>query len=304
MIHQTKTRLTLAVLVGFLLTGSAKAATPVIAESTFRASDSSLGFGSEQARCDRGSRATGGGVALKGSALGVRLNASAPLAKEDTDVPNRFYAAASAEDATFKALAICKRGSDARLVTSTFIMHPQSTSYGFAACAPGERVIGGGVAAADRSTFAASFLTVHASGPLAIGATTETTGNGDKAELWYAAVYGSYSGPGGGDLPKPVDVYAVCSAESKATIRAAETTLAAGSERRVAVRCAKGKDALAGGIVQTGAPAGIFTQWSAPRASSIEPAQLRDGDVPNGWAGMIQNTTGADRSVEAYAICA
>ena len=262
------------------------------------------------AECPAGSRAVGGGVlALEGGV--VRVGGSGPLDgsgtghpsnpadavanTKDGDVATRWYAGVSNDSSSpidAKALALCSVGSDATIEATPFSLEGRSTGGASATCPPGKRVVGGGVI--QRSW---PDNRVLASAPLDASGAMANTMDGDVAKQWYAAIR---------NLPAHrVDfkVFALCSADSRATIEATQSSAEGGGTGHAFARCPPAKRVLGGGIIESGRLGFLRVLASGPLDATGVAANTEDGDVAEQWYGAVENRNPERVSVKVLAIC-
>jgi hypothetical protein len=124
-----------------------------------------------------------------------------------------------------------------------------------------------------------------------------STRDGDVAKRWYVAIR---------NLPAHrvhFKVFALCSADSHATIEAARSWAKAGRVGHARARCPSAKRALGGGIVESGQLGFVRVRASGPLDASGSPANTRDGDVAKQWRGAVENRNSYGVRVKVLAIC-
>jgi hypothetical protein len=263
------------------------------------------------AECPPGSRAVGGGVLDLGGPV-IRVGGSGPLDgsavggpqipteivanTNDGDVAKRWYAGvsndSSAETAEVKALALCSRESDATIETTPFWLDGRSTGYASATCPAGKRAVGGGVI-----QFSWPDNRVLASGPLDASGLMANTRDGDVAKHWYVAIR---------NLPlKRVQfkVFALCSADSRATIEATPSWAEAASTGDAIANCPPTKRVLGGGIIESGKLGFVRVLASGPLDTTGVAANTEDGDVADRWYGEVENRNPERIRLKVFAIC-
>ena len=263
------------------------------------------------AECPAGSRVVGGGVfgveagvlrvggsgPLDGSAAGAPSNPADAVANtRDGDVAKRWYAGVSNDSSSSiaaKALALCSEGSDATIEATPFSLEGQSTGGASAKCPAGKRAVGGGVI--QRSW---PDNRVLASAPLDASGTMADTRDGDVAKQWYAVIR---------NLPAHrVDfkVFALCSADSRATIEATPSSAeGGGSTGQAFAKCPPTKRALGGGIIESGRLGFLRVLASGPLDATGVAANTEDGEVAEQWYGAVENRNPERVAVKVLAIC-
>jgi hypothetical protein len=263
------------------------------------------------AECPAGSRAVGGGVLgleggilrvggsgpLDGSAAGHPSNPAEAVANtKDGDVAKRWYAGVSNDSSTpiaAKALALCSEGSDATIEATPFSLEGRSTGDASAKCPVGKRAVGGGVI--QRSW---PDNRVLASAPLDASGAMANTIDGDVAKQWYAAIR---------NLPAHrVDfkVFALCSADSRATIEATRSWApGGGGVGHAFAKCPPTKRVLGGGIIESGQLGFLRVRASGPLDATGVPANTEDGNVAEQWYGAVENRNPERVPVKVLAIC-
>jgi hypothetical protein len=267
------------------------------------------GLGGAFAKCAAGTRAVGGGVIDVGSGS-VFVSASGPLDGTDTaalrpstgvantkdgDLAKQWYAGVSNKRAWtvgVKVLALCSRASDARIQATSFHVGGRRTGHASARCGAGRRVVGGGLV---QSNYPDNRLL--ASGPLDASGSPLYTADGDVAKRWYVAVH---------NLPAKrvlFKVFALCSADSHATIEATRFSARGGRTAHASAVCPAAKRALGGGIVQFGPPKFLRVLASAPLDATGTAAGTKDGDTAKRWYAAIENRNPSGVDFKTLAIC-
>jgi hypothetical protein len=239
----------------------------------------------------------GGSGPLDDSAVGGPQNPAETVANtNDGDVAKRWYAGvsndSSVETAEVKALALCSRESDATIETTSFWLDGRSTGYASATCPAGKRAVGGGVI-----QFSWPDNRVLASGPLDASGSMVNTRDGDVAKQWYVAIR---------NLPlKRVQfkAFALCSADSRATIEATPSWAEAESTGHAIANCPPTKRVLGGGIIESGRLGFVRVLASGPLDTTGVPANTEDGDVAELWYGAVENRNLERIRLKVLAIC-
>jgi hypothetical protein len=149
---------------------------------------------------------------------------------------------------------------------------------------------------------------VLASAPLDATGTMRGTKDGDVAKRWYVAIR---------NLPAHrvrFKVFALCSADSRATIEATRSSAKAKRTGRARAKCPPGKRALGGGIIESGrlradpdrlVPALGFlrVRASGPLDATGVAANTHDGDVAKQWYGAVENRNPKRVRLKVFAIC-
>jgi len=295
-----------AVLGVVLDAGVVRAATPT--RATIEATQFTVQsgeVGEAFAVCPGTKRAVGGGVVQSGQAsIGLAVIASGPLDgtgvtlnTNDGDKAKQWYAAVdnfTGTERIFKVFAICSSNSTATIEATTLTIQPgQTLGEEFAVCPGNRRVLGGGVVQSG----SASDLVTRASGPLDGTGFTSQTVTGDVARQWYAAVE-DLSGE-----QRTLRVFAICSGDSSARIKASAFSVESGQTGEAFARCGTSKRALGGGVVQSGSPDRLLTRASGPLDGTGVTLETRDGDVARQWYAAQRNASGILREFKVFAIC-
>jgi len=175
----------------------------------------------------------------------------------------------------FKVVAICSASSDATIATNPFTVDPRTVNGASVDCPSGKRAVGGGVG--QEGATSPLFGWIQGSGPVDETGTTANTESGDVAEGWYASVFNF------GASSREFHVFAICSAESDATIAAETLSVAPGEVGRKNVYCGDAARVVGGGVGQLAAT-------NTPRG------YLQEG-VPTGFAGIFVTDSGATPSL-------
>ena len=267
------------------------------------------GLTGEFARCPPGKRVVGGGMLklergilraggsgpLDGSTPGAPSNPAQAVANTgDGDLAKRWYAGyanPSSNRRGAKALAICSRGSDARVEATRFSVGARASGHASATCPAGKRAVGGGVIQYSWPDNA-----ILASAPLDASGRAKNTWDGDVAKRWYALIH---------NYPNHrvrFKVFALCSADSRARIEVTRTWAKAGGTGRARARCGSNRRALGGGVVESHRR--FLRVWaSGPLDATGVPAKTTDGDVAKQWYGAVENTNPERVRVKVLAIC-
>jgi Bacterial Ig-like domain len=303
------------VAIGVAFSGGGMAVAAPGTDATIEATPFSVAsskIGEEYAVCPGQQRALGGGVVQSGGFAG-EVAASGPLAETKDaantvsgDIAKRWYAAevnGSANQQSYKVFAICSANSDATIEATPFTvegsatgkLEDSKTGQEYAVCPPNKRALGGGVVQSGPP----DALYVRASGPLAETKDAANTVSGDIAKRWYAAVTNLSK------EPRNLKVFAICSANSDATIEAAAVALANGQDREEYAVCPPNKRALGGGVVQSGPPDNLFVQASGPLAETKDAANTVSGDIAKRWYAWVVNFPygGPMVNLKVFAIC-
>ena len=289
----------LATTVGFAAYALAGPAT----DATIKAMTFSADGGLDHAfaTCPGAERAVGGGVVELAPEF-VYVAASGPLDSsgtmadsKDGDTATQWYAAVSngsSQTVDLKAFALCSQTSDAMIEATPFSVDGRRTGDAFARCPAGRRALGGGVVQSGWPD-----NRVLASGPLDASGAIANTQDGDKATQWYAAVHNlpAYRGH--------FKVFALCSADSRATVEATPLSVASGGNGDASARCPAGKRALGGGIVESGPPNFLRVLASGPLDGTGVPANTTDGDTAKQWYVAVQNRNAESVHFKVLAVC-
>jgi hypothetical protein len=295
----------LAATVGLAAYASADPATDATIRATRLTADQ--GLAGAFADCPAGRRAVGGGVVstgsrpvyvaasgpLDGSGAGGPLDPSGSVVNtRNGDLAKRWYAGVSnpsSANAGVKVLAICSAASDATIQATSFSVGARRTGHAIAACPAGKRALGGGLVQEgwpdDR---------VLASGPRDASGKLASTGDGGVAKQWYAAVH---------NLPAHrvgFKVFALCSADSHATIEATGLSVPGGRTGHGSAGCPAGKRLLGGGLIQAGPPEFLRELASGPLDAS---GGAQDGDIAKRWHAVVENRNPGSVSFKVLAIC-
>ncbi len=253
------------------------------------------------AKCGKGKRALGGGVVQSGAPASV-VYASGPLDAsgvtlntETGDAARQWYAAMVNEttsERTFRVYAICSADSKATIKATQFAVDDYGDAEGYARCGKGKRALGGGVAQSGPPS-----VWVRASGPLDASGDALNTETGDAAKQWYAAVRN------GSGLPQVVRVFAICSADSNATIRSALVIADHHEIGEGYASCGGRKRALGGGVVPIGSASNVHVRASGPLDASGVTLNTDTGDTATQWYAAVFNHSGFQRVFGVYAIC-
>ncbi|HST24784.1 MAG TPA: calcium-binding protein [Gaiellaceae bacterium] len=268
----------------------------------------------ESVTCPTGKRAVGGGVGFAGQTSpsfgyvqqgGPVDETGSITSTESGDVARGWSVSvfnnSGSAGSDFRVFAVCSASSDATIVANPFTVQPRSVSGASVDCPSGKRALGGGVDQPGATN--PLFGWVRSSGPVDGTGTTANTDSGDVPEGWYASVYNF------GGATRDFHVFAICSADSDATIAAKVFSVAPGHVGDATVDCRAGQRIVGGGVgqqVATNAPAG-YVQESAPVDVTGEPANTDSGEVGRSWFTSVYNPPEAGsptREFRAFAICA
>ncbi len=302
------TAIAVAVIVVALDAGTAVAATPTratIEATVFQVEPTRVG--EAFAKCPGTKRAVGGGVVQSGAASNeLKVVASGPLDETGVtantitgDIATQWYAAvrnSSTDSRVFKVFAICSDASDATIVATPMLtVDSLQVDEAFAKCPGTKRAVGGGVV---QSGAASSGLGVVVSGPLDETGVTSETITGDIAKQWYAAVRNGSPGQ------LNYKVFAICSGDSSAKIKASAFTVLDRQTGEAYAKCGRTKRALGGGVVQSGpASEGLALVASGPLDRSGVTLDTNDGDIAKKWYAAVSNFSGGPREYKVFAIC-
>jgi hypothetical protein len=153
------------------------------------------------ARCHGKARAVGGGVIQSGPSGTSYITQSGPTdargkygSTRDGDVPKRWLGAMQNQGSeSFKAFAVCARGSKAKLEVASKQVDVTGEADKLTDCPGAKRAIGGGVIH-NRGLDARFSLTT--AGPLDSSGVTAATTVGDKPTQWYGGIDSIFGDPG------------------------------------------------------------------------------------------------------------
>jgi hypothetical protein len=261
------------------------------------------------AQCPAGQRVVGGGV-LHTASQQVYLGASGPLdstisppinpttAAQSTvngDVATQWYAGVSnpvSDPAAVKTFALCSASSDATVRVASFSIAGRSTGVITVKCPTGQRALGGGVI-----QYSWPDNRILASGPLDSSGQLSNTTDGDIATKWYSAVH---------NWPNHTvqfKAFAICSADSQATIQATPFSVAGNATGGARVRCPDGQRVVGGGIVQGGPAKFIGLRDSGPLDDTGLAANTDDGDLGRRWYATVENRNPHKVNFKVLAVC-
>jgi hypothetical protein len=274
-------------------------------------------IGSAVATCPAGSRVVSGGVSTTGPApegnfspyavqLSGPLDSSGLTANtDDGDIARHWYGAVQniAPGAQlFKVFALCSRTSDAVVEATPFSLPAIGNGGAVARCPAGSRAVGGGLG----TTGAVGGQIVYGlllSGPRDETGVTGATVNGDIPREWASTAFNLGGGP-------DFKAFALCSAQSDATLAIADLTVPAGGTGLATVRCPVDSRVLGGGVHTLGpTPAGegsppYHIMLSSPLDETGTTANTVDGDEPRFWFAYMRNQEPAQRLFKLSAVCA
>jgi Ca2+-binding RTX toxin-like protein len=270
--------------------------------------------GDATATCPTGKRAVGGGVGQTQSTSPTfgYPQQSGPVDETGTfastrtgDVARGWSASvfnnSNAGTREYRVFAICSASSDATIAANPFTVEPRTVNSASIDCPAGKRAIGGGLGQPDATS--PLFGWIQGSGPVDATGTTANTESGDVGESWFASAFNF------GATARDFHVFAICSADSDATIAAKVLSVAPGKVVDATVACSAGKRVVGGGVGQSSAvnaPRG-YLQESAPVDATGEIANTDSGEVGRSWFASVYNPpdVGAvTREFRAFAICA
>jgi hypothetical protein len=199
-------------------------------------------------------------------------------------------------------MAVAAPGTDATIEATPFSVASSKIGEEYAVCPGQQRALGGGVV--QSGGFAGE---VAASGPLAETKDAANTVSGDIAKRWYAAeVNGSAN-------QQSYKVFAICSANSDATIEATPFTVEGSATGKLEdsktgqeyAVCPPNKRALGGGVVQSGPPDALNVRASGPLAETKDAANTVSGDIAKRWYAWVVNFPygGPMVNLKVFAIC-
>ena len=197
-------------------------------------------------------------------------------------------------------MAVAAPGTDATIEATPFSVEPSKIGEEYAVCPGQQRALGGGVVQSGRLAGE-----VAASGPLAETKDAANTVSGDIAKRWYAAGINGY----GENLS--FKVFAICSANSDATIEAKPFTVEGAAPGPVTnsktgeayAVCPGNMRALGGGVVQSGSPNALYVRASGPLAETKDAANTVSGDIAKRWYAAVANHSKEPRNLKVFAIC-
>src|SRR5829696_5820270 len=273
--------------------------------------------GEAYAVCPGNMRALGGGVVQSGSPNALYVRASGPLAETKDaantvsgDIAKRWYAAVanhSKEPRNLKVFAICSATSDATIEATSFNLSGNQANEEYAKCPSSKRALGGGVVQSGSPNHVGppNNVLVQASGPLAETKDAANTVSGDIAKRWYGTGINGY----GENLS--FKVFAICSANSDATIEAKPFTVEGAAPGPVTnsktgeayAVCPGNTRALGGGVVQSGSPNALYVRASGPLAETKDAANTVSGDIAKRWYAAVANHSKEPRNLKVFAIC-
>jgi hypothetical protein len=261
------------------------------------------------AQCPAGQRVVGGGV-LHTASQQVYLGASGPLDSTisppidptsaaqntvDGDVATQWYAGVAnpgSDPAPARAFALCSASSDATVEVASFSVPGRSTGAMTVRCPAGQRALGGGVI-----EYSWPDNRILASGPLDSSGQLSNTTDGDVATRWYSAVH---------NLPDHTvqfKAFAICSADSQATIQAARFSVAGNATGHAGARCPDSQRVVGGGIVQGGPAKFLRLRDSGPLDATDLAANTDDGDLARRWYATVENRNPDKVNFKVLAVC-
>jgi hypothetical protein len=261
------------------------------------------------AQCSAGQRVVGGGV-LHTANQPVYLGASGPLDSTnsppinpttaaqntvDGDVATQWYAGVSnpvSDPAAVKAFALCSASSDATVRAASFSIAGRSTGAMTVRCPTGQRALGGGVI-----EYSWPDNRILASGPLDSSGQLSNTTDGVVATRWYSAVH---------NLPDHTvqfKAFAVCSADSQATVQATGFSVAGNATGHAGARCPDSQRVVGGGIVQGGPAKFLRLRDSGPLDATSLAGSTDDGDLARRWYAAVENRNPDKVNLKVLAVC-
>ena len=268
-----------------------------------------LGLTGAYAQCSAGQRVVGGGV-MHTANQQIYLGASSPLDSTtsppinpttaaqntvDGDVATQWYAGVSnpaSDPAPVKAFALCSASSDATVKAASFSIAGRSTGVMTVRCPTGQRALGGGVI-----EYSWPDNRILASGPLDSSGQLSSTTDGDVATRWYSAVH---------NLPRPTvqfKAFAICSADSQATIQATGFSVAGNATGHAGARCPDSQRVVGGGIVQGGPAKFLRLRDSGPLDATGLVGNPDDGDLARRWYAAVENRNPDKVNFKVLAVC-
>jgi hypothetical protein len=181
---------------------------------------------------------------------------------------------------------------DAVVEETTFNFPGTGSGSGLATCPTGRRVVGGGL----NTTAGAAGSVVLASGPVDETGETGNTRDGDVARGWHASVVHNDG------AARTYKVFALCSANSDATVEESRIELAPGASGAARATCPPGRRALGGGIGTAAATLGAYVRVSGPLDETGSVQNTSDGDIARHWYASVSNFTPA-QSYRVFALC-
>lgn len=256
------------------------------------------------ATCPTGERIVGGGSGPGGpvdpSYLSLRVSGpfdetGTTAATVDGDVARIWSASIGNAYPTMgtnypeRIFANCSTNSDA-VIEATTATAPGGFTMATSMCSSGTRAIGGGFA-----TFSGdSDFVLRASAPVDETGSVDNTFDGDIARGWSVLVSNGAAAS--------IDVYALCSQGSDATVVTNSFFADPVKETTVTANCPIGERALGGGAGTTTAP-GPYLTSSAPVAAGRDTAGTMNGDVARGWSASVFNSGGPSARYLTFALC-
>ena len=240
------------------------------------------GLAFTKAKCPKGTKVTGGGIAIIGGNTATAVRSSAPLDDGDGDEkPDDGWIgqalSRSAGDKSIVVVAICSSSGRFSYVVEEGLMGPGRSSDSFVACPTGEPLAGGG----------AEFFTIK--DPMNEGLTA--------ASLLPSE--GGFSASGNnltGDLAF-FRVTAICANSGAYEYFPAEETAPDGANFGVASACPNGTKVTSGGVHPDSASTSV-------EVARVMPFQDGGRQPDDGWQGTINNNnTGGEVDFSTWAVC-
>lgn len=264
--------------------------------------------GDATVQCPAGKRVVGGGVGQTGPTATLRfgvVQASGPVDEtgqtkntDSGDIARGWSASvfnrAGGMQREYRVYAICSSTSDATIEATRLSLADNVTGQATATCPAGRRALGGGVGLTDGTS--PVFGTVQSTGPQDETGQAKSTESGDTARSWYALVY-NYNGA------HEYRVFALCSADSDATIEAKAFSVDSGQAGDAIAQCSPGKRALDGGVIAVDGPGYLASvQQSGPVDETGQTASTTSGDVARSW--FVSLYAASKVGFRVFAICA
>lgn len=189
--------------------------------------------------------------------------------------------------------AICALDARVHVETKTLKSPPDDRPRKLAvACDRGTRAVGGGVVQAGPPS-----VTISASGPVDGRGTFESTRKGDVARGWLAFV------SNGSLEPRKARVFAVCAADSEATLKARSVSVVdtPGAERLT--HCAGGTRVLSGGFLVNRRSRYVAGAATGPLDATATTTETDTGDIARFWYAAAYNNGATPVKMKVLAIC-
>jgi Ca2+-binding RTX toxin-like protein len=206
-------------------------------------------------------------------------------------------AARQAHAASAAPLTVAAPGSDATIETKIVSVDPGTSVNATATCPTGKRVVGGGVGQPPATS---SFGFIQQSAPVDETGTPADTNSGDVGRSWFASIENP------GSTQREFRVFAICSANSDATIQSSLISVGGNTDGNASASCPVGTRALAGGVgmVKRVSDLGVaLLQRSGPVDETGKPTDTDNGEVARSWFVSVHNLTSASFDFKVSAIC-